>query len=848
MQCDFLTVAKSCPTTTDMNKIILIDGNSLLHRAYHALPGLKTSKGFFTGAIFGFMRLITKLVKEHKPTHMAVAFDLKAPTFRHLRYADYKGTRKPMDPELAMQIEPLKELLSLMKIKVVSKEGYEADDILGTLANRFKDDTYIVTGDRDSFQLVSDSTTILWTKKGVTDIEYITPEWLLNDGFTVETFIDYKALRGDPSDNIPGVKGVGEKTARDLLTTYGSLDGVYAHAEEIKGKLGETIRASEDVARLSRELATIEVNAPIDCTLEDMTFNPVYSGEVKRRLYEMELMSISASMTFDEEETGEVNFEKTVVELDTLSAVEKAMTGDRVALLIRDRISFSTDGKTEYVISCGDDLFAELTFDSAIDKVKSLLNGKTVVCYDYKSLSKEFDLGVDFFDVMIATHLVRESAPIKSIDACLGGDGYEVGAAELFHFHLKLKKALEEKGLSKLFYEVEQPLAVVLKRMEERGFAVDVVELEKLKEKYSTIVGGLTEKIYEAVGFEFNVASPKQLGEVLFERLGLKHGKKTKTGYSVGEEVLTNLKGEHPVIGLILDFRHYSKLLSTYVVGLQPLVNRGRIHTEFNQCITATGRLSSTNPNLQNIPVRSEESKDIKRAFVPSKGCKLVSADYSQIELRLLAHFSEDKILVDSYNTGVDIHASTASQIFGVPVDEVTSDMRRDAKAVNFGIIYGMSDFGLAEQLGISNYRAKEFIERYFESYPTVKTYLDGNVQKATEQGYSTTILGRRRNLQDLSASNYLVRSAAQRMAKNTPLQGSAADIIKVAMIAVEKRLEGMKSKMILQVHDELIVDADETEVEEVKQILQEEMGSAMKLNVPLVAEAVVGDNWAELK
>ena len=312
--------------------------------------------------------------------------------------------------------------------------------------------------------------------------------------------------------------------------------------------------------------------------------------------------------------------------------------------------------------------------------------------------------------------------------------------------------------------------------------------------------------------------------------------------------MLTNLKGEHPVIGLILDFRHYSKLLSTYVVGLQPLVNRGRIHTEFNQCITATGRLSSTNPNLQNIPVRSEESKDIKRAFVPSKGCKLVSADYSQIELRLLAHFSEDKILVDSYNTGVDIHASTASQIFGVPVDEVTSDMRRDAKAVNFGIIYGMSDFGLAEQLGISNCRAKEFIERYFESYPTVKAYLDGNVQKATEQGYSTTILGRRRNLQDLSASNYLVRSAAQRMAKNTPLQGSAADIIKVAMIAVEKRLEGMKSKMILQVHDELIVDAEETEVEEVKQILQEEMGSAMTLNVPLVAEAVVGDNWAELK
>ncbi len=831
-----------------MNRIILIDGNSLLHRAYHALPGLKTTKGFYTGGIFGFLRLVNKLVKEHKPTHMAVAFDLKGPTFRHLRFADYKGTRKPMDPELAMQFEPLKDLLNLMKVKVVTKEGYEADDVLGTLSKRFEDETFVVTGDRDSFQLVSPSTTVLWTKKGVTDLEFVTPEWLLNDGFTVDAFIDYKALRGDPSDNIPGVKGVGEKTARDLLVTYGSLDGVYSHADEIKGKLGETIRSSEQIARLSRELATIECNAPIECNLEDMAFTGVYSAEVKRRLYELELNSITASMTFDEEESGEVNFEKNVVELDSLSSIENAFVGYEVALLIRDRISFSTDGKTEYVISCGDDLFADLTFDVALEKVKSLAQNKTLICYDYKTLSKEYDLNVNnFFDVMIATHLARESAPIKSIEACLGGEGYEIGAAEMFDFSKKLKKIIEDKGLSKLFYEVEQPLAVVLKNMEDRGFAVDGGELEKLKEKYSAIVADLTNKIYESVGFEFNVASPKQLGEVLFEKLGLRHGKKTKTGYSVGEDVLSNLVGEHPVIGLILDYRHYAKLLSTYVVGLQPLVNRGRIHTEFNQCITATGRLSSTNPNLQNIPVRSEESKDIKKAFVPSKGCLLVSADYSQIELRLLAHFSEDEILVRSYNDGIDIHAITASQIFGVPLDEVTSDMRRDAKAVNFGIIYGMSDFGLADQLGISNYRAKEFIERYFEKYPTVKAYLDGNVAKATELGYSTTLLGRRRNLADLSASNYLVRSAAQRMAKNTPLQGSAADIIKVAMIRVEKRLESMKSKMILQVHDELIIDADKNEVEEVKAILEEEMANAMSLNVPLVAEAVVGENWAEL-
>lgn len=831
-----------------MNKIILIDGNSLLHRAYHALPGLKTSKGFFTGAIMGFLRLVTKLVKEQNPTHMAVAFDLKAPTFRHKMFTEYKGTRKPMDPELAMQIEPLKEILSLMDIKIVSMEGYEADDILGTLSKRFDDTTYIVTGDRDSFQLVSDSTSILWTKKGVTDIEIITPEWLQNDGFTVDTFIDYKALRGDPSDNIPGVKGVGEKTARDLLTTYGNLDGVFAHADEIKGKLGDTIRESEEIARLSRVLATIECNAPVDCTLDDMVFKGVYSMDVKRKLAEFELQSVTASMKFDEAESGEVNFEKTVKQIDTIDGIGEALKGDKVAILIREQIAFSTDGKTEYIINCGDDLFAELTFDIAIDTVKSAILGKTIICYDYKALSKEYGINADkFFDNMIATHLVRDSAPIKSIEACLGGDGYEIGSAELFDQSRKLEKALKEKGLEKLFYEVEQPLAVVLKNMEERGFAVNSDALQSLKEKYTNIVDDLVARIHQMVGFEFNVASPKQIGEVLFERLGLKHGKKTKTGYSVGEEVLSNLKNEHPVIDLILEFRRYSKLLSTYIVGLQPLVNRGRIHTEFNQCITQTGRLSSTNPNLQNIPVRSEESKDIKSAFIPSKGCKLVSADYSQIELRMLAHFSNDEILVSSYKNGTDIHATTASQIFGVPVEEVTDQMRRDAKAVNFGIIYGMSDFGLAEQLGISNYRAKEFIERYFEKYPTVKDYLDGNVAEATEKGYSTTLLGRRRNLSDLTASNYLIRSSAQRMAKNTPLQGSAADVIKVAMIRVEKRLESMKSKMILQVHDELIIDADETEIEEVKAILQEEMEKAMTLNVPLVAEAVVGDSWAEL-
>lgn len=833
------------------DKIILIDGNSLLHRAYHALPGLKTSKGMYTGAIFGFLRLTAKLVKEQKPTHIAVAFDLKAPTFRHKMFDGYKATRKPMDAELAMQVEPLKELLTAMRLKVVSLEGYEADDILGTLSLRFDEDTIIVTGDRDSFQLVNESTRIFWTRKGVTDIVEVTPESLLSDGFTVEKFIDYKALRGDPSDNIPGIKGVGEKTAKDLLDKYGSLDEVLARADEIPGKLGEAVKNGKEIALLSRTLATIDREVPVDCTLDDMAFNPVFPAEVRTMLQELELNSIVQTMQFEEGEGVAQSVKREIVkeEVTSLDGIKEKMTGEKVALLIGDEISFSTDGATEYVVSCGDDLFAEMTVDGALEEIKNLVKDKTLVCYDSKSMRKKYGIeGKDFFDIMIATHLVRESAPIKSIDAVLGSEGLEICAANILYYADVLKAQIAEKGLERLFYDVEQPLSVVLGKMEERGFSVEADRLDALKVKYTDIVDDLTKRIYSSVGFEFNVASPKQLGEVLFEKLGLKHGKKTKTGYSVSEDVLSGLVSEHPVIPLILEWRRYTKLLSTYVVGLQPLVNRGKIHTEFNQCITTTGRLSSTNPNLQNIPVRSEEAKDVKSAFVASGDNVLVSADYSQIELRLLAHFSGDEKLIEAYNRADDIHAMTASQILGIPQEEITPSQRRDAKAVNFGIIYGMSDFGLAENLAISKYKAREFIERYFETYPTVKEYLDGNVAFAKERGYAVTLLGRRRNLSDINASNYLVRSSAERMSKNTPLQGSAADIIKLAMLGVEKRLEGMKSKMILQVHDELIVDTAPDEIDEVKKILQEEMENAVSLRVPLIAEAVVGKKWSDLK
>ena len=835
------------------NKILLLDSNSLMHRAYHALPNLKSSKGLYTGAIYGFLSILLKIIKEQNPTHIAAAFDLHGPTFRHEMYKEYKATRKPMDEELRQQVEPLKDLITAMGIKIVSKQGYEGDDILGTLSKRFDDECIIVTGDRDSFQLVSPTTKIFWTKKGVSDIEVYDVERLLEDGFTVEQFIDYKALRGDTSDNVPGIPSVGEKTAKQLLDKYGSLENILANAEQIPGKLGQNVANNKELALLSKELVTINCDVPVECTLDEIAFTPIYSGEVKQKLAELEISSLANRMVFDGAEQTmpeKKNIEKTTVVLKTESEIENVAKGDKIAILIGKDIAFAVDDKTEYTISCVEDLFSEgIGFDDALSALKKAAAGKELVCYDYKFMSKTYGFEQDkFFDVMIAAHLARGSAPIKSIEQVLGADGYETGAAELFAESENLREQLTKQGLNHLFFDVEQPLCVVLRNMEERGVCVSADVLKVLENKYGQLIESLTKEIYALAGETFNIASPKQLGDILFDKLGLPHGKKTKTGYSVSEDVLSNLASKHPIVNAVLEYRHYAKLQSTYVVGLQPLINRGKIHTEFNQCITQTGRLSSTNPNLQNIPARSEEAKDIKSAFVPSENCVLVSADYSQIELRLLAHMSGDEQLIEAFNKDEDIHAITASQILGIPVSEVTPSQRRDAKAVNFGIIYGISGFGLAENLSIPQYMAKEFIANYFTMHPKVRAFMDKNVEDARERGYSLTMLGRRRNLSDLKASNYMVRSAAERMAMNTPLQGSAADIIKIAMINVEKRLENMKSKMILQIHDELIIDAAKDEEEEVKKILSYEMEHAAELSVPLVAEATSATNWGELK
>lgn len=836
------------------NKILLLDSNSLMHRAYHALPNLKSSKGLYTGAIYGFLSILLRLIKEQKPTHIAAAFDLHGPTFRHEMFKDYKATRKPMDEELRQQVEPLKELITAMGIKIVSLQGYEGDDILGTLSKRFDDECIIVTGDRDSFQLVSPTTKVFWTKKGVSDIEVYDEERLLQDGFTVSQFIDYKALRGDTSDNVPGIAGVGEKTAKQLLEKYGSLDEILAHADEIPGKLGQNVQNGRDIAILSKELVTINCDVPVECTLDDIKFTPVYSQAVRTLLGQLEITSLAARMTFENGEDESVvelpKIEKKVVVLTTGQDIKAAIKGDKIAVIIGENVTFAVDDKTEYKIDCVQDLFSEgVDFDEAVNVVKECAKDMELVCYDFKALSKAYGFNnAKFFDTMIASHLVRGSAPIKSVEQVLGADGLEVGAVELLVESDKLKEQLAKNELNHLFFDVEQPLCVVLRNMEQRGMCVSVAALKSLEEKYAERIATLTGEIYDLAGEHFNIASTKQLGEILFEKLMLPHGKKTKTGYSVSEDVLGNLSGAHPIIAKILEYRHYAKLQSTYVTGLQPLVKAGRIHTEFNQCITTTGRLSSTNPNLQNIPTRSEEAKDIKSAFIPSEGNVLVSADYSQIELRLLAHMSGDEQLIKAFNEGDDIHAITAAQILGKSVSEVTPAERRDAKAVNFGIIYGISGYGLAENLSIPQYKAKEFIANYFTMHPKVREFMDGCVKSARERGYSLTMLGRRRNLSDLNASNYMVRSSAERMAMNTPLQGSAADIIKLAMLGVEKRLASMKSKMILQIHDELIIDAAADEAEEVKKILSYEMEHAVKLSVPLIAEATSAKNWGELK
>lgn len=852
-----------------MDRLILLDSNSLINRAYYALPNLSTHSGQFTGAIFGYMNMLMKIVSTYDPTHIIATFDRKAPTFRKSMYDGYKATRKPMPTELASQLAPLKEILAAMNIPILEMDGYEADDIIGTLAKRFAVETYIVTGDKDSLQLIDDTTTVLLTKKGITEIAFYDEKMLAGEGLAPSQIIDLKSLMGDASDNIPGVAGVGEKTARDLLAKYGTLDGVYAHIDEIKGKLQEKLVNSKDMAYLSYDLATINVHSPVEFDdLDKAKFKPVFSEEVKRLLKALELTKIADRMTFDGEESAARQAEvflPQVKDIDSLDGLGEVISHiiikGKFAFSLSRRITVATDEEC-FNIVIADNLFGEgINYSEFIDAMKGVFESADIikVCYDLKNnmhvLSND---GVDIVgaqsDVLLKAYLVDANRNYKSEQELFNAYNLPEGeeAALIYYIDNIIDKELEEKNLVKLYQDVELPLVGVLFDMEKQGFSVDVDVLNDLNKKFSAELDGLLSEIMELAGKPFNVNSTQQLASVLFEDLGLKTGKKTKRGYSTNVDVLNSIKNQHPIVPLILRQRELAKLKSTYLDGMLPLIDsKKKIHTVFKQTVTSTGRLSSTEPNLQNIPIRKSDGKLIRKMFVASEGNVLVCADYSQIELRLMAQFSGDKTMIDAFNNNIDIHRTTASKVFGVPIEMVTDEMRRQSKAVNFGIIYGISDFGLSEDLGVPVYMARDFIAGYFATYPKVKEYMDKCVEIAKEQGYVTTYLNRRRDIPELKATNYNVRSFGERVAMNMPLQGSTSDIIKVAMLKVHKALKegGFKAKLIMQVHDELIIDCPVDEEERVHRLLVENMQNITPdFDVKLIADCSSGKSWLEAK
>lgn len=865
-----------------MTKIILLDSNSLINRAFYALPPLENKKGVYTNAIFGYLSMLARLIVDQKPTHICAVFDLKAPTFRHKIYELYKATRKPMPTELASQMPILKELLRELGITICEKEGYEADDIIGTIAKKFDKDTIIVSGDRDVLQLIDENTVVFNTKRGVTDIKVYNLETLKEENFTPERIIEYKALAGDTSDNIPGCPGVGEKTALGLLDSYLTIDGVYENAGSIKGKLGERIRLNKEQVYLSKELATINTLVPLTLELDDLSFsvNNVSDAfymhlkelecfkliprfDFNKRFEGVELSKINLgnavkplgeeSLPFDE---PEVKKEVDIIDINTIDELSKvlATVKNKIAIEIGSEIRFSFDTAVEYRIKTAQSLIdSGVNFDQAIACLKDVFESEQIVkiLFDVKDkmhILKGYDIDVvyPYEDVLLKSYLSNSNYSYKSAHDMVAASGFSDVTTGLLSVNNKLDLELKEKGLVSLYKDIELPLIKVLFDTEMNGFTVDVNVLDKLSQKYTEEINTLTEEIYALTGETFNINSNQQLGEILFEKLGLPHGKKTKTGYSVAAEILEEL--DHPVVTLLLRYRQLKKLQSTYIDGMRGLINKqtGKVHTIFKQCLTTTGRLSSTEPNLQNIPIRTEEGREIRRMFVSSKGCKLVTADYSQIELRLLAHFSKDAVLLNAYKNGEDIHALTAAKIHDVNIESVTKSMRRSAKAVNFGIIYGISAFGLAKNIGVRPYEAKEFVERYFATYPSVKDYMDGNAALAEKEGYIRTVAGRLRYFPELHSPNRNIREFGKRAAMNMPLQGSAADIMKIAMIKVYNALKDgdYKAKIILQVHDELVIDCPENEVDEVKKLLVDSMESAIVLNVPLIAEAKEGYDW----
>ncbi len=856
-----------------MEKLILIDGNSLLNRAFYATPVFTTKAGKPTNGVFGFVKLLLKVISDKAPTHIAVAFDVHAPTFRHKLYADYKAGRKPMPDDLALQFPVLKEVLSLMGIRICEMAGHEADDIIGTLAKRFSLQTYIYTGDRDSYQLVDETTNVCYTRKGVSDILELSSENFKDElGITPAQIIDLKALMGDKSDNIPGVAGIGEKTAYALLESYGNLDGIYAHIDEIKGATQKKLIEGKESAYFSRELATIELDAPIDVELGECILKMPFSHALKDKFAELEFKSLLGKDIFKEEESpSEGNEGESIpksIKIEILGSVEEAVeileraSAETIAChFTPEGISFYFTGDTEYQIPVKMGLLDVGIYDfQLVPLLQRIYSGqKRVISYNAKEVmhrlrALEIEHSAPFEDVSILKCLADGLSNSDNLQYCLQYFGLPESykAYGLYFLYENYIKALrsEEKAL---YYDVELSLVRVLFEMETQGVCVDMRALERFSTRYKTELAELVEKIYALAGVRFNINSPQQLGKILFEKLRIGDGaKKTKESknYKTTAEELEKYANKHEIVRLLLRYRKIQKINSTYIEGFRPLISNGKVHTTYNQSNTQTGRLSSVNPNLQNIPIRTEEGRELRKLFTASEGNVLIDADYSQIELRLLAHFSGCKELIEAYCEGKDIHAITASQVFGVPLEMVTTQMRRDAKAVNFGIIYGISAFGLATDLGISTRKAQEYIDKYFETYSDVKTYMLGNVEKAKANGYVETLLGRRRVINELRASNHNIRAFGERAAMNMPLQGSSADIIKVAMINVMNKLKegGFQAKLVLQVHDELVIDCPEAEQNKVADLLQYEMENAVSLRVPLTVEVGIGKTWFDTK
>lgn len=857
------------------NKLAIIDGSSLLYRAFYALPPTMTSPdGVPTNAVYGFLRMLLSLYRELDPAYVAVTFDKDRQTFRTEMYDGYKATRKPAPAELVPQFDLILEVMHVMGVAVYSLSGYEGDDVLGTLSARYEKElpVAIVTGDRDALQLASDRTTVYLTQKGISSVSEMTPKAVEEKyGITPSQVIDMKALMGDTADNIPGVPGIGEKTALKLLTQYKTLDNLYAHVDEIKGAQGKKLAAGKDMAYLSYKLAAIKRDVPMETTLEEMA-QPVHISEMKELFSRLginllsqfgELPRFTALAEAKKEEVAKAG-EKAEDWKDGLS-----FEGKETA------ISFDLEGTAPFFKAKGvviaENGHAYLVKAEQFGKAAEALRKAKVVITENSKPIMETDFpweGIPFFDTTIAAYLLdptRTTYPLSylaglfkkpEIYADEMKDFASKGAAVslfLLSIYEDARDMLKKNGVEKLYDEVEQPLVKVLAAMEKAGIATDTKRWEEVHADMKSREEALISKIYEQAGEEFNINSPKQLGHILFEKMGLPAGKKTKTGYSTAADVLEELAEQYPFVKNILEYRSLSKLISTYLEALPLLIRKetGRIHTTFNQTVTATGRLSSSDPNLQNIPVRTEEGKKIRSLFVPGEGYdSFISSDYSQVELRVLAHMSEDEGLIRAFLNKEDIHRRTAAEVMGIPFEDVTPEQRSHAKAVNFGIIYGISDFGLARQLGITRTAAADYIKAYFERYPSIHAFMNRMIEDARKTGRAVTLYGRYRELADINSKNFQRRSFAERTAMNTPIQGTAADIMKMAMIAVYDKMKAgnFKSRVLLQVHDELVAEVTADEKEAVAKLLKETMESVVSLRVPLVADVNEGKNWAETK